>query len=244
MPDEVITTTEEEVKPPAAEETSEPAKQETKEVDDGIDVAAAKNLYKALSDPKTARPIIEALARQTGLITEDSTKAEKKEAKKTIQAVFKDALGEKFSFMADELGVAIDAVFNHFAAEQDAKINELASNEVKRETERAVEDAYKSLSDFKKYEDRVFELMDELPKGSNMKTSTYLEKLYRVAKSEAEEAATKGKLTKKLKDNSEDATTRLSSSASDREAPTKPAPKASLSIEQAMELAAQQLEEK
>lgn len=243
MDTEVIEDPKEEALP--VEEAKEEAKPEKKAAaeDDGIDVTQAKNLYKALSDPKTAKPIIEALARQSGLLGDEPTKAQTKEVKKTIQAVFKEALGDKLGFLAEELGPAIEAVLKHYGEEQDSKLAAITRREVENETARAVEDLYKSHKDFEKYESRVLELMDEIAPGPNTKTSAYMEKLYRIAKSEAEEASTSEKMKAKLKKSSEDAPGRLSS-ASDREAATKAAPKANMTIEEALQKAALELEEK
>lgn len=224
--------------------TEDTTKQEDKESDKGVsenneeeaELEQAKQLYKALKNPASAKMVIKAMAEQAGLLSvEGGTKEEKKEAKKAIASIFKEHLGEKFGFMADEFGAAIEKVFEHYDSEQSAKFNKFEQDKVKNTLDAAVEKLYATHEDASKYEDRIFELMDEISAGEKTTPEAYLKRLYQIAKSEATEKSTKFKIADKIKNNSEDATTRLSSSSS-REEKTNSKPKM-LDLDDALEAA-------
>lgn len=223
------------------EEKEEKVEKSKKEDTEDTETTQAKNLYKALNDPKTAKTIIEAMARKVGLLgDEELTKKETKAAKKKIQDVFKEALGEDMGFLAEKLGPAIEKVLEHYDSENQERFKSYEAEKAKEETGKAVETLYSKYEDAEALEARIFELMDEISPGPNSTPYKYMEKLYHLAKAEANEASVKDKMKKKLKNNSEDATARLSSSGS-REVKTSSAPSKAPSLDEALELATKSL---
>src|SRR5665213_606518 len=81
----------------------------------------AKDLFLALNDPNSAKIVVEALAKQAGLI---ETKAEEKVVVKTITELLKENLGEDLSFLGDKLAPAIEATVKQLVAEQTKDIRE------------------------------------------------------------------------------------------------------------------------
>jgi len=206
------------------------------------ELSEAEKLYNALSDPRSARPIIEALARQAGLIKgEEHTPAEKKAAKKAIREVFAEALGEDMGFLSEKLGPAIEKVLEHYDTENRSRFEELTRAKAEEETSNAIEKLYSEHEDAEKFEARIFELMDEIAPGKNTKPLAYMKRLYQIAKAEATETSAKEKIKAKLKNNSEDATSRLSSSSTRESSTTRTNTKA-LDLDEAIALAAKSIE--
>lgn len=206
------------------------------------ELSEAEKLYNALSDPRSARPIIEALARQAGLIKgEEHTPAEKKAAKKAIREVFAEALGEDMGFLSEKLGPAIEKVLEHYDTENRSRFEELTRAKAEEETSNAIEKLYSEHEDAEKFEARIFELMDEIAPGKNTKPLAYMKRLYQIAKAEATETSAKEKIKAKLKNNSEDATSRLSSSSTRESSVARTNTKA-LDLDEAIALAAKSIE--
>lgn len=150
------------------------------------ETAEARNLYKALKNPKSSAAIIAALAQQAGLFNqaEPPTKTEVKEAKKEIRDILAESLGKEYSFLADKLGPAIEKVLvqeREASEEKFARIQQV-------NTEREVVTAYEKLAvetkgESKRLEGRMAELSEQIPIG-NLSVRDYMKNLYLIASGE------------------------------------------------------------
>ena len=200
------------------EETSETGEEEVVEKDSLSDeeLGNAKNLYKALKNPATAREIISVLARQAGVL---ETPKDVKEADKAITAVFKEALGPDFAFIADKMAPALERVLLSQEEEYETKLQQIRQQQLSAQTETEVEKALSKLNrvtkgDSRKFEGDMTRLMDDILPGRNTSTEDYIFKLYRIASSEQSERKAKEKLANKINRNANDIPSRLAPAAS------------------------------
>ena len=234
------------------EETTEEApvkktravKEADDDADSDVDLPAAKNLFRMLQNPQTSAATIRALAAQAGITLDaDATKSEKKAAARSITEIVKESLGEKFDFLAEGIGPALEQAFKAYSEEQDKKFNALFTEQQQRTVENAVDRLYETHEDASEYENRIVELMDEFPrpKGADRKSlDKYMTNLYRIAKSEATEKTAKQKMSKKLAASEQDVTSRLGASGRSGSDNSKPVSKV-MSLDDAANLAIEQL---
>jgi hypothetical protein len=201
----------------AEEEAEEEEKAEEEEPDKLSDeeVLNAKNLFKALKNPSTAKEIISVLARNAGLL---ETKQDVHTASKTIQEVFKESLGPDFAFIAEKLAPAIEKVLLSQKEDYENRLREVRQQQLTAQTESEVEKALSKLNRVTKGESKKFEaamthLMDDILPGNRTTTEDYIFKLYRIASSEQSEKRAKEKMTNKINRNANDVTSRLASAA-------------------------------
>jgi len=222
--EEVTPSTEEETPAEGAdssetsEESSEEEEVEEKETDElsGEELGNAKNLYKALKNPATAREIISVLARQAGVL---ETPKDVKQADKAIKDVFKEALGPDFAFIAEKMAPAIEKVLLSQKEEYETKLQQIRQQQLSAQTETEVEKALSKLNrvtkgDSRKFEGDMTRLMDDILPGRNTSTEDYIFKLYRIASSEQSERKAKEKLANKINRNANDIPSRLAPAAS------------------------------
>ncbi len=243
-PEELIEEKEEETQE-ETEETSEETSKEESEKDDkdsDVDLDKAKELYRALNNPRTAGPVIEMLAREAGLLkgNKELTPKEEAKAKRSLRDIVKERLGDDLGFLSDKLSDVIEGVLEAHGQETNERFARYEADKAKDDVNRAVESLYSKYEDAIKYESKILELMDEFTPGKGVKMGAYMEKLYKLAKSEASELSAKDKMAKKLKSNSDDATARLSSSST-RETTTKDRPPKARSLDDAIDLAVKDL---
>lgn len=248
-PDEVIEETIENAEEESNQETAKPDSEEKtssnnkkEEADDDVDVDKAKELYRALNNPKTAHAVIEMLAKEAGLLKgkEELTPKEEKVVKKALRDIVKEKLGDDLGFMGDKLADVIEAVLEEHGKDTQAKFAKIEAEKAQNEVSRAVENIYSKYEDAPKYEKRMLELMDEFTPGKGVNMNAYMDKIYKLAKSEATEAGAKKKMQDKLKNNSDDATARLSSSST-RDVPAGTKSSKALNIEDAFDKAVKDL---
>jgi hypothetical protein len=144
----------------------------------------ALRLYKALKDPKAGPAVLAALAQQAGLLGKNTpeTKTEVATAKKQVKEILKDSLPENMKFLADQLGPAIEAVFEQEREEQNEKFQQI---EIQR-VENQVIEAYKRLArdtkgDSVKLEARMAEISKKISPAPDVSVNEYIDYLYQIA---------------------------------------------------------------
>lgn len=209
-----------EVQLPAGDEESEEEQEADSEPDlSDTEADEARRLYKALRDPKTAGPIVAALAQQFKVdVGQLQTKKDVIEAKTTIKDAVKEALGTKYEFLADQLGSAIEKALEIERQSNDTRFAELQQSNIERE----VVTAYDKLSrdtkgESKRLEARMASLAEEIPIGKQ-NVETYIRRLYDVASAE-----TKGRVAARVADkirrNAGDAPSRLRATPAGTDSP-------------------------
>jgi hypothetical protein len=195
------------------EETSEVEETSTESDLTPEQLIESKNLYKALSGPQ-ANAIIAALAQQAGILPKAgeaplSAKAEVA-ARREIKDIFADALGKEYSFLADRLGPAIEAVMKQERESSESRFAELQQTNVEREVVTAYDKlATETKGASKQFEARMAALSEEMPIG-NMNVETYMRRLYTLASSERKSSPQK--VADQIRRNAADAPARLKSS--------------------------------
>lgn len=188
----------------------------------------SKRLYLALKDPKTAGPIIAALAAQAGLhLTPTSTKAEVKEVKKNITDAVAEALGPEYAFLAPKLGKAFESALEIQREEHQASLQEIRQSQVERDVTTAYEKlARETKGESKKLEAKMAALSEEIPIG-NMTVEKYIRRLYTVATAEGQQTSAR-QTADRIRKNASNAPERIRSGSAAGTEPKMPDKKLSL----------------
>lgn len=210
--------TEEEGKETPPEE-SEDEKSDEEESDLNEDEAEeARKLYKALRDPNTSASVIAALAAQVGvkLPGADATKAETKEATRSISKIVEEALGPEYKFLSDKIGKAIEGALKVQSEQHEASLNEIRQSQIERE----VTSAYKALAretkgESVKLEAKMAKLSAEIPIGE-MSVDKYIKRLYNIVVAESQQTSAQ-KTADKINRNARNAPERLHGTPAGRE---------------------------
>jgi hypothetical protein len=143
----------------------------------------AKQLYKALSNPATAKQVVEIMARNAGLIQGEQTE---KKVVKTITDVIKDELGEDYKFLGAKLSKLIPDVVERIIEEKTQDIREKQILREKEDVSKEFTAAFETLSnefeDFNDLHDTMNKLMDVIPVNKKLTATQYFRNLYYVAK--------------------------------------------------------------
>lgn len=179
---------------------------------EGIDpeeLEQARNLYKVLKDPRTAKAAVKLLADEHGLIPskDDSPKVEAKKIR-SIKAIVKERLGDEYAFLSDKLGDVFEEALGTERERFEARLSEVSTKSAIQEAEAAFDKLAKNYDDFSQYEDTISSLMDRIP-NKDMSAYEYLETLYDIAKSRDVRGRSSKKLAAKLQRNSTDPDVKL-----------------------------------
>jgi hypothetical protein len=161
----------------------EPTQVEEDELDDASKDEALR-LYKALKDPKAGPAVLAALAQQAGLLGKNlpETKQEVATAKKAVKEILKDSLPENMKFLADQLGPAIEAVFEEKMQEQDEKFQQIEIQRVEGQVVAAYERLSKETKgESKRLEARMAEIATQISPAPELSVDQYIRFLYQIA---------------------------------------------------------------
>jgi hypothetical protein len=225
----------EEEKPEVELEIEAPEGEEAEEEEDFSESEAdeSKRLYKALKDPKTAGPIIAALAQQAGILTgkQPETKAEEKKATRDVKAILSEALGE-YKFLADKLGPAIESILQQERESNEVKFAEQAQHRIEGEVVSATDKlSRETKGESRKLEAKMNELSQEIPIGT-MSVETYVRRLYTIAAADKVKTAPK-QISDRIRRNANDATARIQGTRG-QDMPVGTIPKGKMNINQAV----------
>jgi hypothetical protein len=151
---------------------------------DDVSKDEALRLYKALKDPKAGPAVLAALAQQAGLLGKNlpETKQEVATAKKAVKEILKDSLPENMKFLADQLGPAIEAVFEEKMQEQDEKFQQLEIQRVEGQVVAAYERLSKETKgESKRLEARMAEIATQISPAPELSVDQYIRFLYQIA---------------------------------------------------------------
>lgn len=167
------------------EETKvEPAKPTADELT-GDDLVAARNLFRALKNPETAKTTIKLLADSIGL-TGQETKIEKQVVVKTMLELFKEQLGPDLEFMAEKLLPVMEKMVD---AKLEPSLKPFRDNIEQTEQAQLVSEADKTISDLSTkffgtgtlpadFESDMSALMDKISPSKSMGAKEYVENIF------------------------------------------------------------------
>jgi hypothetical protein len=182
------------------EETEEKSSKKDSSDDDEEDpkmVQRAKDLYKALNDPKTAASTLQSLVAyaQGRGIKLGETKKEQEVAAKSIIEEIKDLVPESEAYLLETLGPVFEYIVKKVQSEGEVKLSTLQNKLREAEQQREVEkyqsklETILSKSEYKPYLPTMAELMKKFSPSEGIDTEDYIEEVYQLAK------AKKGKIT-------------------------------------------------
>jgi hypothetical protein len=205
------------------------------------ELAEARNLYKALKDPGTRSLVLNDLAKAAG-ITPDSTKKEIKEAKKGIEQILKETLGEGYNFMIPTLSKALEQILESEREERTASTQRVEAQVVQQQVDRALDRlARETKGDSRKVEARMVQLMNQFQASPDTDVYTYLQGIYNIATAGRSTKVATQKITEKINKNSKDAFARLPS-ARGTQLPNGKVPDKKMSLNQSIKWAMDQME--
>lgn len=152
---------------------------------------AAINLFEALKDPQKSGATLRALADMAGF--DLAQKGDRTELKKGIADIIKEELGEDNSILAEKLGPALDKIISKAVDERVKPLNEGLVARQQAELAEEIDSTFKALEVetkglSKQLEARMTELMEQIEPGKNTKPKDYIRHIYRLAKSDYDEA--------------------------------------------------------
>jgi len=206
---------------------------------EGAQKEEAIRLYKALKDPRSAGPLILALAQNAGInLNATPTQKEIKSETKSILSIFEEELGEDYKFLATKLSKAVEGALNEHAKQQEVRFAELAQSQVESQVDRAYEKlARETKGESKRLENRMAQLADEIPIGKQ-DVDTYIRRLYSIAVGESSSKSATQNVADRIRRNSSDASARIKGSASGVEVASTPEKK--MSLKESVEFAIKQ----
>ncbi len=205
---------EEETEVEGEEEEAEEEEEESEE-----DRKQAKNLYKLLKNPDTAKQVIRSLAEQNGLLKVD-TPSEVKKTKKALAELVEEGLGAEFKFLGPQLTRVLDAVLNQEREERTTQISSLESQQVERDVENALSKlARETKGESKKIENKMLDLMSKYLPAPGMPVEEYIRGIYAQASAGRTAKTAAAQVTDRIKRNAKDAPSRLQSAPGVSNAP-------------------------
>lgn len=180
--------TEEPVVEPAKTETpQEPKKEDFSEEE----LATAKNLFKALKNPDTAKVTIDFLAQSLGL-TGTETKQEIREVKKSIVQTLEESLGEELAFLGPKLAPVLEKFISDAVEEKIKPIRqaqELTQDEKLQDESSAVitsiaKEFFDSAEIPSEIESRMSDLMDKFQPSAKMTPKDYISSIFHMVAGE------------------------------------------------------------
>lgn len=194
MPEEITPT--EETKVEETIETTEDVK--TEEVKEELKVAqltpeqeTAISLFNSLKNPESAGATLKQLAELAGL---DLVKKEdQKLLKKDIKTLVKERLGEDNSILAESLGPLLDEILKETIEDHLKPLKDERLKEKEAEFTSQIEATFKDLETESKglstkLEKQMLELMEQFSPGPKTSPSTYIKHIYKLAKSQYDDA--------------------------------------------------------
>lgn len=176
----------EEKKEKEKEEEDEPSEEEKEEFE------KAKNLYRALKDPKAGPALLRIMAEQIG-ITGDSTKKDIEKVEKTVLSILTAKLGEEYSGFAAKLAPAIEEAMDFVAEKKTSGIRQSLENRNKVELDHTILNGLDSaFGEYDKLDEKsettllksVNKLMDEIIPGKGVSPDAYFKRLLKLAAEE------------------------------------------------------------
>jgi len=180
------TSTEEQPKGKEVLQKTEKPENTEEEVELDERTSQALQLLEALEDPKRAKLVVENLARQAGLLDAKTTKTEQRQAIKGIKETIKEKLGDNGSFLANELGDALEEILQSEFGKLRGEIEQI-ENQRQREFDEVI--STEKVTDAESV--ALSKLVDEMPWNGKTPLKSYLNKLIRLHRSEAAEKAHK-----------------------------------------------------
>lgn len=151
----------------------------------------ALDLFKALRDPSRAGSTLQQLADMAGL--DLVKKQDRQELKKDIKTLVKERLGEDNSILADSLGPLLEELLEGAVKDKLKPLEDSIFESKKIEFSNRIENEISALDKetkglSSKLESRMVELMGEISPGETTPPEKYIRHIFKLAKSEFDEA--------------------------------------------------------
>lgn len=226
------TSSESVVEEKSSDETPEDAQPSDELSED--EIVQARNLFRALKDPKTSNSVVAALAQQAGLLQQPATtKKEEISQKKEVIDFLREGLGKEYEFLADRLGPAIEKIVHQERLENESRLEQVRRAGIESEVASAFDRlARETKGESKKLEPLMTQLSEKIPAGS-MAPLEYLRVLYVQAQHERG-VRSEQERNRRINKNASDASSRLSATASGSRSEV---PSKKMNINQAVEFA-------
>lgn len=196
----------EEEETPTEEEEESTSETEDDELSED-EIKEARNLYKLLKNPASAKDVIQHLADKTGLSKVD-TKTEVKESKKAILDIFKEKLGPEFGFISEKISAAVEEVLNAERKERDDAQKVIEAKKVEAEVVSVFKELNKRTNgESIKLEAKMMKIAEDFLPGPNTSVKVYVNQLYTLAT--AGKQVNNNKVIDKIRQNSNDTSGRL-----------------------------------
>jgi len=198
------------------EEETEEAEEESDEKDsesdlDDTEIAESKNLYRALKNPQSRVAVLEHLAKQAGIDLTVEKKSEVAEAKKDIKSILKKHVGEKYEFLADMIGPAIDEIISQNNQELNSKFTKLHTSATEDKVQSALDKlASETKGESKKFHSQMIQAMEDFRPGPNISIDKYIRGLYQQVSGSARAKTTAKQIADRINRNANDVPSRLS----------------------------------
>src|SRR6266705_866343 len=126
------------------------------------EIKNAKNLFKLLKNPLTAKETLTMMVRAAGL-TPESTKQEEKATTKTIKDIVKEKLGKDYEFLSEKLSDVLEDVVTKVTNERVSKVeSEIAAQKDENLKEKIAAAQQKVISEYREVSDAVLREADRI----------------------------------------------------------------------------------
>lgn len=159
--------------------------------DDGLspeEIKNARNFFKGLKDPEKAPVLIDFIAKNAGY-SKIETKTELKEAKRDINAILREKLGDEFEPLIEKLGPALDEILKEKLEESTKGLRESIDNDKKEKLQNEFLGIFKGISkdhyDNKDIPDDVAKemnaIIEDFEPKAGMSMDKYLKSIHNLA---------------------------------------------------------------
>lgn len=180
--------------------------------------AAARNLYRALKNPESAKQTIQALANSIGLTGNETPKQVEKVAESMLD-IFKESLGPEFDFLAEKIGPAVEKIINKTVIEKTKDIRDKISQDEQFKLQTEADTTIANLSQRyfdtselpKDFESKMSKLMDNFQPSGKMTPKEYVESIFYMVAGEQEITPKTKEVVRRMERASSDVSSRLNS---------------------------------
>lgn len=170
-------------------------------------------LFKMLKDPESSAQVIEVLAKKAGLKL--SSEGDKKDDKKTVKKakdILLAKLGDKYEFLSDAMGSALDEYMEQIREELKGEVTSLKTDNQQTAVDRVLDKiAGETKGASRKFESKMAQLAREFTPAAGVSTEKYVRNLYAMAISQSGASSARKDLMDRVNRNSNDVGSRLRS---------------------------------
>jgi hypothetical protein len=186
---------EDDVKQPETEQVTQEQVAETEQTEESTPSSAedtkvkyALQLFEALQDPETAPIVVKNLAEKLGLFDQQTPK-QQKQTIRSIKDVVKEKLGDQGSFIANELGEALETILAEREEAIRKEFMEIEARRAAKEFEREYNSVIRDLKVTEEEAGELMKLVQKFPWNGETPLREYLTELTEFHRSKAARVA-------------------------------------------------------